>query len=728
LALAALVVWFCLINTANANFTLSIDNSGDVGKYVSMVMTPAGTPIIAYYDDSGDDLKISLCADALCETVTTVMLDTANDVGKYASVALSANGFPAVAYLDDTLDNLKLALCNDALCSGVTIRTLDEVGVVGEYVSMARGSDGFLVGAYYDRTNSSLKAFHCTNVACDSPEFIPMTTVGGAGTWVSLKISPDTFPMISFYDGMTGDLRLADCSSIGCSTVTYLTLDSTDNVGAFSTLGFLPSTRPVVAYYDATNARLKVLECLNLDCSNKSIVMVDALNTVGQYPSMVIGSDGFPLIAYHDVTFGDLKFADCANSDCSSRTITVIEESAGVYSSLAQDGAGNAAVAYYHSVNTALYLVRLQNYAPQFNSLTDPVGVPAQVLSFTVSATDRDNSPLQTLTYSMVGQVPTGATLNPSSGLFTWTPTGEQLGTHVLVFFVRDNGLPSLFDDMTVIITINDNNAPPVLNPLGDIVFNEGVPNSITLTGSDSDVGQILSYGMTGLPASAVLDPVSAVLTWTPSPTEIGFYAVTFMVSDSGANVLTDSETVMLQVRDQLVVNPTLEGDVNNDKSPDGWQLVNVPKSWYRCRDGNCAYYAEYAASGALRQNLDVRWLDSGDTLTARATLRPRRISAQEVLVVQVFYPDKTKAKMVISALGSLPVSDLFEAPPLVLTQRPYKVQVRVQIRKRTGGGKLIADDIYVFAESARADPTRIGAVLLTLPTLPATWRTEGGH
>lgn len=724
-----LVVWFCLTSAANANFSRPIDNSGDVGKYVSMVMTAAGTPVIAYYDDTGDDLKLSLCADADCASVTTVTLDITNDVGKYASVALSASGFPAVAYFDDTLDNLKLALCQDALCSSVTLRVLDETGVVGEYVSMALGSDGLLVGAYYDRTNSAMKLFHCTDAACTSPELIPMATVGGVGAWFSLKIAPDNFPMISFYDGLNGDLRLADCASLSCATVTYYTLDSVDNVGGFSTLSFLPSTRPVVAYYDATNAQLKLVECQNLDCSAKSIVIVDTLNTVGQYPSMVIGADGFPLIAYHDVSLSDLKLADCASSDCTSRTTAVVDSAAGAYAWLAKDSTSEAAIAYYHAANTALYLVRLKNYAPELSPLPPQTGLAAQPLSFTVSATDVDNAPQQTLTYSVVGQVPTGATFNTSTGLFSWTPTGAQIGTYVLVFFARDNGIPSLSDDMTVVITIESTNAPPVLDPIGDLIVSEAILNTITLTASDPDAGQTLTYSAAGLPTDAELNPSTGVLSWTPSPSQVGYHTVTFTVTDSGAPLLTDSETVTIQVRDQLVVNPTLNLDANHDKSPDGWRLSNAPKSWYRCESAplNCVYQAKYLASGGLTQPLEVRWLDVGDMLTARAMLRPRGITTQPVIVVQLFYTDGSKAKLSISAGGDSPVFALYEAAPLVLTQRPYKAQLRVQVRARTKG-MLVVDDVYVFAESAGTDPTRLGAVNPMLPLPPPAWRTDGGR
>jgi hypothetical protein len=60
-------------------------------------------------------------------------------------------------------------------------------------------------------------------------------------------------------------------------------------------------------------------------------------------------------------------------------------------------------------------------------------GVPASAsvvystnLSFTAHATDVD-LPAQTLTFSLVG-APAGATINPTTGVFSWTPTAAQAG------------------------------------------------------------------------------------------------------------------------------------------------------------------------------------------------------------------------------------------------------------------------------------------------------------
>ena len=52
----------------------------------------------------------------------------------------------------------------------------------------------------------------------------------------------------------------------------------------------------------------------------------------------------------------------------------------------------------------------------------------------------------QTLTYSLTGSVPSGASINPSTGAFSWTPTAAQGGQiYTLTVRVTDNGTPNLF-------------------------------------------------------------------------------------------------------------------------------------------------------------------------------------------------------------------------------------------------------------------------------------------
>src|SRR6185436_18825639 len=51
-----------------------------------------------------------------------------------------------------------------------------------------------------------------------------------------------------------------------------------------------------------------------------------------------------------------------------------------------------------------------------------------QTLTFVALGSDAD-IPVQALTYGLSGAVPAGASINPATGVFTWTPTAAQSGS-----------------------------------------------------------------------------------------------------------------------------------------------------------------------------------------------------------------------------------------------------------------------------------------------------------
>ncbi len=85
------------------------------------------------------------------------------------------------------------------------------------------------------------------------------------------------------------------------------------------------------------------------------------------------------------------------------------------------DGHGGTATG---TVNITVIAV---NDAPVLTGVPSSTSVVYSTnLSFTAHATDVD-LPAQTLTFSLVG-APAGATINPTTGLFSWTPTAAQAG------------------------------------------------------------------------------------------------------------------------------------------------------------------------------------------------------------------------------------------------------------------------------------------------------------
>jgi len=122
--------------------------------------TPSGACPDALVDPDSDDACYRVTVVGEDIIITTV--DNTGSVGRYNSIAIGADGFPVISYYDQSNDDLKVVKCGDAACTvaGNTITTVDSTGSVGEYTSIAIGADGFPVISYYDQSNRDLKVLN----------------------------------------------------------------------------------------------------------------------------------------------------------------------------------------------------------------------------------------------------------------------------------------------------------------------------------------------------------------------------------------------------------------------------------------------------------------------------------------------------------------------------------------------------------------------------------------
>lgn len=146
---------------------------------------------------------------------------------------------------------------------------------------------------------------------------------------------------------------------------------------------------------------------------------------------------------------------------------------------VALDSSGNAyVVGFSNSTNfpvaSALQATNAGGYDVFLTKLTDtgnhapvirPIGtrsiVLGEALSFTPMVTDAD-LPAQTLTYSL-DSFPGGASIDPNTGLFSWTPSSA--GDYTVVVRVTDNGVGNLSSTQTFGIIVNATAPPAVTNP-----------------------------------------------------------------------------------------------------------------------------------------------------------------------------------------------------------------------------------------------------------------------
>jgi hypothetical protein len=100
--------------------------------------------------------------------------------------------------------------------------------------------------------------------------------------------------------------------------------------------------------------------------------------------------------------------------------------------------------------------VRELNAAPVLNPIGNKIVDETTLVTFTASAVDVDDPP-QSLTYSLDPGAPATAVINPSTGVFTWTPSAaDGPGVYPVTVRVRDDGSPPAEDSETITITVND--------------------------------------------------------------------------------------------------------------------------------------------------------------------------------------------------------------------------------------------------------------------------------
>ncbi len=87
--------------------------------------------------------------------------------------------------------------------------------------------------------------------------------------------------------------------------------------------------------------------------------------------------------------------------------------------------------------------VRQVNHAPALAAVPDQSIPQLKTLTVTNVATDSD-LPAQTLTFSLGANAPQGASIDPVTGVFRWTPTQNQgPSTNLITVIVTDNGSPA---------------------------------------------------------------------------------------------------------------------------------------------------------------------------------------------------------------------------------------------------------------------------------------------
>jgi RHS repeat-associated protein len=158
------------------------------------------------------------------------------------------------------------------------------------------------------------------------------------------------------------------------------------------------------------------------------------------------------------------------------------------------------------------------------------VGLP---YVYDVDATDPDGDAL----VFALDVLPAGMTIDSASGLITWTPTADQVGSQLVALHVTDgngSGAGEIYR-----VSVQPANRPPIINSTAVLSTTAGLVYRYDVDASDPD-GNALNYSLTSPPAGMTIDTLGRI-TWSTAVPDIGPHPITVVVTDSFGASATQS-------------------------------------------------------------------------------------------------------------------------------------------------------------------------------------------
>ena len=144
------------------------------------------------------------------------------------------------------------------------------------------------------------------------------------------------------------------------------------------------------------------------------------------------------------------------------------------------------------------------NLAPVLDPIPDQAVLVGNTLVLTATGSD-DDLPPNELSFSLGQDAPEGATIDPVSGLFRWTPDESYGDTSIELSVILSDGQGGI-DSTRFRIEIATGNVAPVLQAIPDQVIDEGRILNVFASATD-DSSQRLIYELDSAPEGMTINP-----------------------------------------------------------------------------------------------------------------------------------------------------------------------------------------------------------------------------
>lgn len=212
-----------------------------------------------------------------------------------------------------------------------------------------------------------------------------------------------------------------------------------------------------------------------------------------------------------------------------------------------------------------------------------------QSYSYRFHAQDAENDPLVFRLESSVA----GMSLDPISGLFTWTPEVGQLGDHIVTIIVNDgrDGQSSLTFQLEV-VSASPNERPVITsNPSTRTQLGRRYLYAVEVADANNDR---LDLTLVKAPSGMVFDRETRLIQWFPSPDQLDDNEVEILANDGHGGTAVQAfvinvATTVSNASPQIVSSPTLTGTTEkayaynlrateSDGDPLVWSLNQAPR------------------------------------------------------------------------------------------------------------------------------------------------------
>ena len=222
--------------------------------------------------------------------------------------------------------------------------------------------------------------------------------------------------------------------------------------------------------------------------------------------------------------------------------------------------------------------------------------------SYDVEASDPDLGDTLTFSLDPLVPAPTGMTIDPSTGLISWTPDNAQVGDHAVTVLVTDAAGAS--DSQAFTISVANVNDGPTITSEPVTNATEDLPYSYDVEASDPDLGDTLSFSLDPLvpaPTGMTIDPGTGLISWTPDNAQVGDQAVTVLVTDAAG--ASDSQDFIISVAN--VNDGPVAATIADQSSQDGATGISVDSSTSDV-DGDALTYNATGLPAGLRLDSDT--------------------------------------------------------------------------------------------------------------------------